>query len=521
MPVFNKDSRTRNALKTSAAGVATNIIKILFGFGYRTIFVYMFSEVYLGLNGLFTNVLQILSLADLGIATAIVYRFYEPISRDDVHYVGMLMNFFGRVYRVIAISILAIGLMFLPFLPHLVNSSDQIPADINIYVIYVLFLINTVSSYVFSYKMTILSADQKTYVTSIIDLIQVVIRYAVQIVALYLTKDYTLTLIIGIGSTLLLNFLCSLWTEHQYKEVFAVKEMLPSEEQKLIFSDTKACMYHKIGGTVLSSTDNIILTKMVSLAMTGIYSNYSMLLNYTQQLISQMLGNFTASVGNAIQTMSGEDYYKLFKKISFAGLWVASIVSIGIYAVIDDFIFVWLGEKYLLDPVTTAIIVIQLYVTLSRITTSAFTNAAGLFVKDRIRPIIEATINLVVSIILTYYIGIAGVFLGTIISMALTVCWREPYLLYRFSFKRSVSDYWKTYFEFALITLATGIAVYITKQHLTVNNLLGVIAEGIASEIVINVILIIIMRRREDYGNLKEMASRIIHHFFARSKFHE
>lgn len=510
MSVFNKDSRTKNAIKTSTIGGVTNIVKILLGFGYRTLFVFMFSEAYLGINGLFTNILQILSLAELGITTAIVYRFYEPISRDDVHYVGMLMNFFARIYRVIACSILGIGCCFLPFLPYLINSGDQLPSDINLYVIYILFLINTVSSYLFSYKMTILSADQRYYVTSILDLIQTLIRYGAQIVALYCTRDYTLTLFIGIATTLVLNFLCSLWTEHQYKEVFEVKEMLPKEDQKLIFADTRACMCHKVGVTVLNSTDNIVLTKMVSLAMTGIYSNYSMLLTYIQQFIIQILGNFTASVGNAIQTMSEDDYYKLFKKINFAGLWIASIVSIGVYAAIDDFICVWIGEKYVLDSVTTAIVTIQLYINLTRITNGAFTNASGLFVRDKIRPLIEASINLVVSIVLTYYIGIAGVFLGTIISMALTVCWREPYLLYKYSFKRPVLEYWKIYLEFTLPTLFAGVIIIETRSLVTINNFGGVIAEGIVVEIIFNLLLVALFGRKEEFKGLKEIALRLV-----------
>ena len=510
MSVFNKDSRTKNAIKTSAVGGATNIIKILLGFGYRTLFVFMFSEVYLGINGLFTNILQILSLAELGITTAIVYRFYEPISRDDVHYVGMLMNFFGRVYRMIALSILGIGCCFIPFLPHLINSSDQLPGDINLYIIYILFLINTVASYVFSYKMTILSADQKNYVTSVIDLIQTVVRYAVQIIVLYQTKDYTITLFIGIVATLLLNFICSVWTEHQYKEVFAVKEMLPKEDQKLIFEDTRACMYHKIGGTVLNSTDSVVLTKMVSLAMTGIYSNYSMLLTYIQQFIGQILGNFTASVGNAIQKMSDDDYYKLFKKLNFLGLWVASIVSVGVYGVIDDFVRVWLGDKYVLDATTTMIVVIQLFITLSKITSGAFTNAAGLFVMDKIRPLIEAVLNLVISIILTFYMGISGVFLGTIISMALTVCWREPYLLYKYSFKRSVFDYWKIYLMFSGLSVMAGLVIAAIRPFIVVNSFGAVILEGMVVEVVINLVLIGVFFRSEEFRGLKGMLMRLL-----------
>ena len=160
MAVFNQASRTKNAMKTSAAGVAVNLIKILLGFGYRSLFLTILSETYLGINGLFTSILQVLSLAELGISTAIVYRFYEPISRDDVSRVGMLMNFFRRVYAAIAGIILALGLAVMPFLHLLIRSSAEVPPDVNLYVVYLLFLGNTLSSYLFTYKLTLWTADQ-------------------------------------------------------------------------------------------------------------------------------------------------------------------------------------------------------------------------------------------------------------------------------------------------------------------------------------------------------------------------
>lgn len=506
--VFNKNTRTSNSIRTSIIGGVTNIIKIILGIGYRTAFVYLLSEVYLGINGLFTNVLQILSLAELGVTTAITYRFYEPISRDDVHYVGMLMNFFGRIYRVIATTIFGLGILLLPFLKYLINSADQIPADINIYVIYLLFLLNTVVSYVFAYKLTLLTADQKNYIFSIIDLILNIAKYGIQILILYITHSYTLTLLSGITTTLFINFIASIWTEKQYPEVFEVKEMLSKDEQNKIFADTRACMYHKVGTTVLTGTDNVVLTKVVSLAVTGIYSNYSMVINYLQQFISQILGNFTASVGNAIQTMPAKDYYKLFKKINFVGLWVASAVSVGLYATIDDFIKVWLGEKYVLDQFTTIILCVQMFLTLSRITNGAFINAAGLFVKDKVRPLIEATLNLVISIILAYYMGIVGVFLGTSISMVLTVCWRDPYLLYKYSFKRSVLEYWYTYFTFMMITIVAGAINWGIKRAAVANNWGGIVLEGIVLEIIVNLLLFITFFRTDEFKYLVMLIRR-------------
>lgn len=502
--MFNSDSRTSNSLKNSVIGGVSMIVKILLGFGYRAIFVYFLAAEYLGLNGLFSNILTILSLAELGITTSIVYRFYKPISENDVHYVGMLMNFFKRVYSIIALVVTGVGLVLLPFLPFLLNKTDTVPSDINLYVVYLLFLANTVSSYIFSYKLTLLTADQKNYVFSVIDLIINLSKYAIQIAILIISRNYTVTLAAGIVVVLLINFIASLWTTKQYSEVFKVKEMLPKEEQRKILKDTRACLYHKVGYTVLTGTDNAVLTKMVNLASTGLYSNYAMVLTYIQSFLTQILGNFTASVGNAIQQMKEDEYYKLFRKMTFLCLWISSVVIVCTYEAINDFICVWLGEKFLLDEITTIVLCIQLFITITRITNGAFINAGGLFVKDRIRPLIEAVLNLGISILLTYYFGIVGVFAGTIISCLLTTFWREPYLLYKHSFKRSVFEYWGTYLLFTLITVVVTVGLSYLKYLVALpqGNILWLLAECIVSFIVINLILFLVFHKREEYQYL-------------------
>ena len=460
MAVFNQASRTQNAMKTSAAGVTVNLIKILLGFGYRSLFLTILSETYLGINGLFTSILQVLSLAELGISTAIVYRFYEPISRDDVHRVGMLMNFFRRVYGAIAGIILALGLAVMPFLHLLIRSDAEVPPDINLYVIYLLFLGNTLSSYLFTYKLTLWTADQKNYLFSLADLAATLARYAFQITVLLATRDFTWTLAAGIGATLLVNYGFSLRVTKQYREVFRVREMLPEVDRKQIYADTRAVLYHKVGTTVLLSTDNAVLTRMVSLAATGLYSNYSMIILYAQTLISQLLGNFTPSVGNARQQMASEQYYTLFRKMTFLGLWISCVVSVCFYTALDDLIAVWLGSRYVFGGAVTPALCASFYLTIARTTNNAFINADGLFVKDRIRPLIEAALNLGISIGLTRWLGIVGVFLGTILSSLLTVFWREPLLLYRYSFKRNVMEYWKTYGSFTAIAALAAAGIF-------------------------------------------------------------
>lgn len=510
MGPFNQASRTKNAIRTSAAGVTVNLCKILLGFGYRSLFLTILSETYLGINGLFSSILQMLSLAELGISTAIVYRFYEPISRNDAQYVGQLMNFFRRVYRMIAGIILGIGLAILPFIHLLIRNAGEIPADVNLHTVYLLFLVNTLSSYLFTYKLTLLTADQRNYWFSAADLAATLARYAAQIALLTITRDFTLTLIAGIAGTLAVNYGFSLWVTRQYRSVFQVKETLPKEERKRIYQDTRAVMYHKVGTTVLLGTDNAVLTRMVSLAATGIYSNYSMILLYAQNLIGQLLGNFTPSVGNARQEMSPEAYHALFRKITFMGLWVACAATVCCYTAIDDLITVWLGAKYTFTGITTPVLCIQLYLTLSRSTNGAFINADGLFVKDRIRPLIEAALNLGISIWLTMKMGIAGVFLGTILSSALTVVWREPLIIYRYSLHRGVGEYWKMYGAFAGITLGLCCAAGLAKRAAGLTPGWGLlIGETLAVFLAANGVMILIFHRTAEYRYLKELFLRM------------
>lgn len=515
MSVFNNYSRTKNALRISAVGVITNILKALFGFGYRRIFLIVLSEVYLGINGLFISILQILSLAELGVTTAIIFRFYEPISRDDVHYVGMLMNFFKRVYLVIAVIILAFGILIMPFIGYLLNDASEVPGDVNLYIVYGLFLANTLSTYLFSYKLTLLTADQKNDVTSVINLIITFITYVVQITVLFVTKNYTLTLAIGTCSILLVNYISSLWVKTKYGEVFRVKEMLPKEERKKIFTDMRSCMYHKVGTTVLTGTDNVVLSKMVSLTATGLYSNYAMIIIQIQNIIGQSLGNFTASVGNARQNIKKEEYYSLYRKMNFAGLWISCVVTVCLYLTIDDFIYIWLGEKFLFDQLTTIVLCVQMYLTISRTTNGAFINADGLFVKDKIRPLIESVLNLILSIILASKFGIVGVFLGTIISSMVTVCIREPLLLYRYSFSRSVWEYWIVYLEFFIVTTVSIILITLLKKNCwhSTPTWLSIIGKGCLSLILINSALIMLFSRTVEFKyfitNIRRVKKRL------------
>ena len=453
MSIFNKDSRTNNVVKISSVGTVCDVANTVMGFVYRTIFLQFLSSSYLGINGLFTNLLQILSFAELGISTAIVYRFYEPISRDDIQKVGQLMHFFKQVYRWISLVILIIGLGLFPFLHAFIKDASEVPTDINIKVIYLLYLIQTLSSYMYVYKQTLLSADQRQHILSFMRTIMSLIRYGFQIVVLALWRDYTLTLMISILSTIFMNAMISGWVTRKYKAVFSVKESLPKAEKKQIYNDTKATLCHKVGGTVLNGTDNVILSSFVGLMETGIYSNYALLISSLNKILGQLLGGFTASLGNAHVEQTTEQKYLSYRRLLFLNFWIASVCTVCLYNLIDVFIYVWLGDGMQLDQLTVITLCIQFYFVTMRSISTSYTNACGLFVRDKARPLIEALINLFVSVLLVQIIGTAGVFLGTIISHLCTVFWREPYLLFRYEFQRNSKEYWKYFFEFSFLTI--------------------------------------------------------------------
>lgn len=512
MSIFNENSRTKNVLRASSVGVVCNGINILMGFLYRTVFLWILSEEYLGINGLFTNILYVLSLSELGITTAITYRFYEPISRGDVRKVGQLMQFMKRVYAVIALTILVLGLSLLPFLNFFIRDTGEVPSDVNLKLVYLLFLFQTVSSYLYAYKQTILGADQRQYLVSLLQTVGFFVGYVVQLVSLLIWKNFTLTLAGNIMMIVFYNFCISLWVTKKYRPIFQVKENLPVEERKQIYADTKATLMHKVGSTVVFGTDNVVVSKFIGLAAVGLYSNYGMIINALENIIRQLFSSFTSSLGNASVTLSKEDGYAAYKKLIFANFWIVGMVTVCLYLLVDDFIMIWLGPKMLLTGHTVFVLCLQFYISGNRKVTCSYIEGCGLFVRDRYRPLIEAGLNLVISVILAMKIGIAGVFWGTAISYLLTIFWREPYILYKHEFHRSTWDYWKLYLKFAMLTaMACGGLLYLKSNWIHFElTLIGWILQGIFCVVVYNITAIVLFFREREFAFYLELVKRIL-----------
>ena len=459
--IFNHHSRKKNVFRSSAVNAVCQILRLLAGMVYRVIFLRILTLEYLGINGLFTNILGVLSLTELGITEAILYRLFAPISAEDPQQVGRLMRFFRNVYRKIALAIMIMGGITACFLRFLVRDAGEVPADVNLHIVFLLFLVQSASSYLFAYRFALLSADQKQYIETIIQTAITLLRYILQIVCLVITHRYIDTLMVGMAGGILLSAVASRWVVRQYPAVFSVQTDITKEERRAIYKDTSAAAIHKVGTVVLNSTDQILMSKYIGLAVTGIYSNYAMIITNASGMIASLFGGVTASFGNALSTMAPEDRYQAFKRMLFLNFWIVGGITACLYILMDDFIILWLRKSLLLDPLTLKLLCVMFFMQQTRIVPGAYMTATGLFIRDRARPVIEAALNLGISILALHWLGVAGIFVGTIVSCLLTVFWRVPWLLYHHAFQKPVKEYWALYIEYALLTFA---AVFLTSR---------------------------------------------------------
>lgn len=490
---FNNRSRNVNALLASASGIIQQIVQILGNFVYRTIFLLILSKEYLGINGVFSNVLQLFSLAELGIGTAILYSMYKPFSERDTEKIGAYVRFYKSVYHSIALVVAVLGVCFYPFIESIVDVSE-VPGDVNLTAVYFLFVLQSVSSYLFVYKQSVLTADQRTHVVSLFNSGLLLAAYAVKLIVLMVTRTYELVLFSDILTNLLINGCFSIWISVKYRSIFQVQAELPKEEKRRIYKDTGGLLCHKVGSIVVTGTDNIVLSKYVGLAAAGIYSNYAMIISAITNLAVRVFGSLVPTIANYILNKTKEESYGLFKRLLFANMWIASFTTVCLFLLLNPFIELWLDDSFLLPQMVVALVCLQHYLQVSRVTANNFINGCGLFMRDRIRPLIEGSVNLVVSVVLAKMIGIAGVFIGTCVSGVITYYWREPWLLSKNVFSKGFGEYWLIQAGWFALTAAMCWGGSVLFAHIS-STLGGFVLKVLLAGTVSNLIILILTFR--------------------------
>ena len=390
--------------------------------------------------------------------------------------------------------------MIIPFIKYIVDI-ESITVDINVYLVYILFLLETICSYILSYKRSMLYADQKEYITNIIHIGYTILVNTMQLTFLYFTNDYYLYLIIKVMMRLVENIVISSYVNRRYSYLLDNNvTKLDSKTEKDIFQKIRALFFHKIGTFIVSGTDNIIISKYLGLVTVGLYSNYYMIINAVQTVINHIIQATRASVGNLLVTESKTKQFDIFNKIRFVNFWISCFSSICIFVIMDSFITIWIGYKFVLPTKVLLVLVINFFIVSSRSTYGAFKEAAGIFYEDRFVPIIESLLNIVLSIIFVKKFGLMGVFMGTIGSGLVLWCYSYPKYVYNKLFGRKISDYMKeTIYYFIIFILIAGFTYSLAILISFDNVYLQFISNVLIALIVPNVIMLLLFSKDENF----------------------
>lgn len=513
-----EESRTKNTIRNVKTGAIVQMINKIMAFVVRTVFIKMLNTEYLGVNGLFTNVLTILSFAELGIGTAIIFNMYKPVAENDKEKIKSLMKLYKKSYNMIGIIVFILGLCVIPFMNIIIKDAPNIKE--NLIVIYLLFLFNTASSYFFTYKKSIIYAHQKQCIIDNIDSIFYFTKSILEIIFLMLTKNFIVYLIIQILGTFIENIIIAIKADKMYpylkeKDV----KQLNKTESKNIFENVKSLVIYKLGGVIMNGTDNILISSLVNVNTVGLSSNYTLIINSIKAIIVSALNGVTASVGNLNAVGKPKQKEKVFYQITFVNYIVYSFCAIAFIVLLNPFIGLWLGQNYILGIAVSISLAVSFFIEGLRNPGYTYRTTLGLFKKAKSTPYIGAITNIVLSILLCKLFGVAGIFMATAIAQLVSYSWIDPYLIHKYEFKTPVSKYFKKYGIYAIVfTLNTCITLLISRL-ITIDGILGLMLKAVVACIIPNLVNLLVYYKTEEFKELKiKILDPIINKFTRRIK---
>lgn len=508
-------SRVRATMKNSAVSIVIQMVTISVNFISRTVLIKTLGEQYLGISGLFSNILNMLSLAELGIGTTITYWLYQPMANNDEKRLSVLMSVYAKIYNILGIVVLTLGLSLAPFLSFFMKETPDIPY---LTLIYVLSVLNMASSYFFVYKSTLINVAQKNYIINVTKFLFYFVNSIIQIAILIFTKNYILYSMVGIVSSVTGNITVSIIAERMFPFLKnKVDGRLTREEKSEIKKDVSAIFSHNIGSFVLTSTDNMVISKFIGVIEVGLYSNYTMIIHAVQTLLNLIFGSLSSSVGNLINSVSKEKSYEVFKNVFFATCWLVGFCSVCLYILFNPFITLWLGADYVFDDYVVFFIVLNFYLMFIRRPANTFKHCAGLFRNDKFKPFIESFINLVTSILLVKKMGIGGVFIGTAVSTILACLYVEPHILYKYFYKRNVLEYFKLLLKYFAITVLSAIVIKLFSMPVGKVTYVGFIYLFVLCMIIPNGLFWLFFRKTSEMLYFKTMLEKIVHKFIKKT----
>lgn len=465
-------SRTQNTVRNAAWGIIYRIVTLLGPFAVRTIIIRKLGMEYSGLNNLFTSILTVLNLANLGFSSSLVFTMYKAVAEEDNELLCALLGFFRKVYKLVGLAILAMGLALMPFLPHLVKG--ECPADVNLYVLFAIYLAETSMDYLmFAYNEALFTAYQRTDVTLKISTVRYVLQYALQCLVLLIFANYYAYIIILPLMVFPNNIAKYVAARRMYPEIVCTGT-LDDRTKHIIYRKVAALFGHKVGSTVLVSIDSVLISAYLGLVMSGIYGSYYLILTAVNGLVEVVTNGSISSIGNKLVTDSREDNYRLFNTMTYGWVFLIGGAAACMLCFYQPFIGgVWLGAEALLDDWLMMLVVAYFYTWMFRIMQLTFRDAAGLWNKDWLKPYVAMVLNLVGSIWMIQRTGdVSGVLIPTILIMLFVYFPWEAWVLFRHLFERSVWPYVGRMTLYTGLNLAACAACYAACTALAPGNTL-------------------------------------------------
>lgn len=502
------ESRTINSLRNVSFGAIAQVTNTILSFIARTIFIKTLGAEYLGANGLFTNILMILSFAELGIGNAIIFSMYKPIAEKNEEKIKSLMQLYRKSYNTIGIIVALVGISIIPFLKFIIDAPN---IKENIILIYMLFLGNTALSYFFTYKKSIIIAHQNDYMINLFDIGFYVLKTVLQCVFLWITHNYIIYLIIQILCTILENILISIRANKMYPYLKDKNvEKISKEETGSILKNVKALVFYKFGSVILNGTDNIIISSMFGVVFVGLISNYTLIITAITNIIGQLLNGFVSSIGNLNAIGSTEAKEKTFNDIFLISVWIYGFCGIGLLVFLNYFIELWIGKEFVMESVVVIALALHFYINGVQFVAYAYRTTMGLFKYGKYAPIIAAIINIVLSLVLGKLMGVAGIIFATSISRLITTTWFDPYMIYKKEFKKTSKSYYYKYIKYFIVVVLNCIVCDFIISAIGGFGIWNFILKLIVMSLISNLIFLVFFFKTEEFKSVYNRMITII-----------
>lgn len=500
-----KVNRTQNAKRNIVVGIINKCVVLILPFIVRTVFIYSLGSEYLGLNSLFTSILSVLNVTELGFSSAVVYCMYEPIAKDDTAAINALLKFYKKVYFTIGVIIFALGIILMPFLPYLINGGC--PPDLNLYILFFVYLLNTcVSYFLFAYKKSILEAFQRRDIIDWNNMISVGLMNLIQLILLLIWKNpkvYYIYLLMMLLSTILNNILNSKIVDKKYPQYYCDGE-LGKEVKQVLKKQVSGLMITRVCQMTRTSCDSIFISAFVGLTMTTIYGNYNMIVTTLVGVMNVLTNAMLAGVGNSIVSESEEKNYKDFKKFNFIYMWISGWSAVTLFVLYQNFMKVWVGDSLMLTTFGAALFTLYYYALKIGDIRAVYSDAIGLWWENRNRAIAEMLMNILLNFVLGKLYGIYGIVLATIIPLVTINFTGGTQILFKNYFKSySLIEYFvdnaKYFFAMAFSAVLTSLITY----KLGNANFVSLILRVLVCCIIPNFVFWLCYRKQDNYKEAK------------------